>query len=66
MTIAILLHIILDLTDRQYMLIRQQPGSRKTFFQDIQALTRYLYFDSWDALLSFMFQQLELPMPPPE
>lgn len=64
--LAFLLHTILDLTDRHYQLIRQELGTRKTFFQDIQALTRYLYFTSWDALLAFMFQQLELEMPPPD
>ncbi len=63
--LAFLLHTILDLTDRHYQLIRQELGTRKTFFQDIQALTRYLYFDSWQSLLSFMFQQLELELPPP-
>ena len=51
--LAFLLHTILDLTDRQYQLIRQELGTRKTFFHDIQALTRYLYFDSWKSLLSF-------------
>ena len=63
--LAFLLHTILDLTDRHYQLIRQELGTRKTFFQDIQALTRYLYFNSWDSLLTFMFQQLELELPPP-
>lgn len=64
--LAFLLHTILDLTDRHYQLIRQALGTRKTFFQDIQALTRYLYFDSWSSLLSFMFHQLELALPPPD
>jgi len=64
--LAFLLHTILDLTDRHYQLIRQELGTRKTFFQDIQALTRYLYFDSWESLLSFMFEQLEIEMPAPD
>lgn len=63
--LAFLFHTILDLTHRQYQLIRQELGTRQTFFQDIQALTRYLYFDTWDSLLTFMFQQLELELPPP-
>ena len=33
---------------------------RRTFFNDLRAPTRYLYFSSWDALLAFMYQQLEL------
>ena len=32
--------------------------------QDLQALTRYLLFDSWDGLLDFLIQGLELVMPP--
>lgn len=64
--LAFLLHTILDSTNRQYQFIRQELGTRKTCFQDIQALTRYFYFNSWDALLDFMFQQLELDMPPPD
>ena len=43
-------------------------GIRQTFFHDVQALTRYLYFDSWQALINFMFTRLELdtdsPSPP--
>lgn len=28
------------------------------------ALTRYLYFDNWDHLLTFMLEGLELEIPP--
>jgi hypothetical protein len=35
-----------------------------SFFNDIQTLTRYLYFDSWDHLLDFMLKQLELDISP--
>lgn len=64
--LAFLFHTILDLTHDHYQRIRQELGTRKTFFQDIQALTRYLYFDSWDSLLSFMLQQLEIEPYPPD
>jgi hypothetical protein len=30
----------------------------------LRALTRYLYFDSWDHLLTFMLEGLELVIPP--
>jgi hypothetical protein len=30
----------------------------------LRALTRYMYFDSWDYLLTFMLEGLELPIPP--
>jgi hypothetical protein len=37
--------------------------TRKTFFNDLRALTRYLVFDSWDHLLTFLIQGLELDLP---
>jgi hypothetical protein len=42
--------------------------TRKTFFDDLRALTRYMYFDSWyfdswDHLLTFMLEGLELAIP---
>lgn len=37
--------------------------TRKTFFGDLRALTRYLYFDSWDHLLTFVLDGLELHIP---
>ena len=37
--------------------------ARKTFFDDIRALTRYLYFPSWDARLSFMLRGLKIEVP---
>jgi hypothetical protein len=58
--LAFLFHTVLELADDQYRLLRQALGARQTFFNDIRALTRYLYFDSWPHLLAFMIQQLEL------
>ena len=34
------------------------------FFDDLRALTRYLYFASWQQLLTFMYQQLDLAPEP--
>ena len=62
--LAFLFHTVLGWTDHQYRLVRQALAARQTFFQDLQALTRYLLFDSWDGLLDFMIQGLELVMPP--
>ena len=42
----------------------QALGARQTFFNDIRTLTRYFVFDSWEQLLAFMIQQLELEPPP--
>lgn len=58
--LAFLLHTILDLTDDIYRQVRQELGTRETFFNDIRTLTRYMIFDSWQHLLAFMFTQLEL------
>jgi len=62
--LAFLLHTALHLSDEVYKRIREDLGRRDTFFNDVRALTRYLLFDSWSALLKFMFIQLELePLP---
>ena len=62
--LALLFHTVLDLLDEKYKLLRSHLPTRKTFFDDLRALTRYLYFDSWDHLLSFMLKGLELNIPP--
>ena len=43
-----------------YRLIRATLPTRKTFFDDLRALTRYLYFPSWETLLRFMMRGLEI------
>jgi len=58
--LAFLLHTILDLVNQQYRAIRQALGRRRTFFQDLEALLRYFFFDTWDDVFSFMFHGLEL------
>lgn len=58
--LAFLIHTALDLSCPPYQAIRQKLGARRTFFDDLRALTRYMYFPSWDELLTFMCQQLEL------
>lgn len=52
--LAFLFHTVLDWVDERYQLIRQIRGTRKGFFQDIVALTKYLWFESWTALIEFM------------
>lgn len=58
--LAHLFHTVLEISDRRYRVIRQALPRRTTFFDDLRALTRYLYFDSWGALLAFMMRGLEL------
>jgi hypothetical protein len=62
--LSLLFHTLLELLDDKYCLLRSHLPTRKTFFDDLRALTRYWYFPSWDHLLSFMIQGLDLNMPP--
>jgi hypothetical protein len=63
--LAFLIHTAQHWVNATYRLLRQTLAVRRTFFDDLRALTRYLLFDSWDALLAFMLEGLELSMPPP-
>lgn len=63
--LAFLTHTFMQMSDSLYQLIRQDLGARKTFFDDLRALTRYLDFDSWADLMHFMATRLELDLPPP-
>lgn len=62
--LAFLFHTLLDIIDEKYQFIRQHLPTRKTFFDDLRALTRYLYFDSRESLLNFMIHGLELEFHP--
>ena len=55
--LAFLFHTVLQLADAPYQQIRQQRGTRKGFFQDLLALTKYLWFESWTALIEFMLDE---------
>lgn len=58
--LAFLFHTVLEMMDKKYELIRSDLPTRQTFFDDIRALTRYHYFESWDAMLTFMLHGLEI------
>tara|TARA_A100001391_G_C5069226_1_gene277895 strand:+ start:450 stop:1787 length:1338 start_codon:yes stop_codon:yes gene_type:complete len=58
--LAHLFHTVLEISDERYRAIREALPRRTTFFDDLRALTRYLYFESWGALLAFMMRGLEL------
>ena len=58
--LAFLFHTVLHLSCPNYQAIRQKLGPRRTFFNDLRALTRYLHFPGWEDLLIFMCRQLEL------
>jgi len=61
--LSFLFHSVLRIFDRRYILLRKTIHSRKAFFHDIKALTKYLCFASWDDLLKFMLRGLELEDP---
>ena len=58
--LAFLFHTVLEWSDAKYALLRQVLARRQAFFQDIQALMRYMVFDSWQHLMDFMIRGLEL------
>jgi hypothetical protein len=58
--LAFLFHTVLEWSDDKYALLRQVIARRQSFFHDIQALMRYMVFDSWDHLMDFMLRGLEL------
>ncbi len=58
--LAFLFHTLLDMLDKKYRLIRNKIGSRRSFFNDFQALLRYFYFESWEKLFDFMMEGLEI------
>ncbi len=67
--LAFLVHTILEIVDEIYKEIRHTLPSRQTFFNDVRALTRYIYFDGWKALMNFMIKGLKEQLhklPPPE
>jgi hypothetical protein len=58
--LAFLFHTVLEWSEDKYALLRQVIARRQAFFNDIQALMRYMVFDSWDHLIDFMIRGLEL------
>jgi hypothetical protein len=58
--LALLFHTVLEWSDDKSALLRRVLARRQTFFDDIRAFTRYMVFDSWEHLLDFMIQGLEL------
>lgn len=63
--LAFLIHTIQEMIEPAYQRLRCALGARKTFFNDLRALTRYILFDSWDDLFLFMEEGLEIAQVPP-
>ena len=62
--LAFLFHSALGLSCSMYQAVRRELATRRTFFNDLRALTRYLYFPNWQQLLAFMHQRLDLAPEP--
>jgi hypothetical protein len=60
--LAFLLHTLQELLDCKYQVLRAKLPTRETFFNDLRALTRYLCFESFEALLDFMLRGLEIEL----
>ena len=58
-TLAFLFHTVLQIMDPRYKELRSKLPTRKIFFEHIKALTIYLCFKNWNALLQFMLDGLE-------
>lgn len=58
--LAFLFHTVLEWSDDQYALLRRVLARRQTFSHAIQALMRYLVFDSWEHWMHVMIRGLDL------
>ena len=58
--VAFLAHTFLEFVDIKYKAVRSILSVRKTFFNDLKALTKYLFFSNWSQLINFMFEQFEI------
>lgn len=58
--LAFLFHGFLTFCDEAYRMIREKLPTRQTFFDHVRALTTYIYFPSWEAMMDFMIRRLEI------
>ncbi len=61
--LSFLLHTVFDMMAAKCQLIRVKLPSCKMFFQHIQALTCYICFEIFNALLDFMLHGLKINIP---
>lgn len=58
--LAFALHTLLEVTDPNYQMVRAAVGARRKFFQHLEALTAYWYFEDWERLMDFMMRGQEV------
>ena len=64
--LAYLLHTVLDWLDERFTHLRKLIACRRRLFDDMRALTTYVHFPSWSALIEFMIRGLtQGPQSPP-
>ena len=61
--LAYLLHTLLDCLDERFARLRELVACRRQLFDDIRALSSFLPFTNWSAMIEFMIQGLQ-PRPP--
>ena len=59
--LAFAMHTVADLADLSWRAARAAVGSRKRFFEDLRAITTYLVFPSWAALIETL-RSGEIPL----
>ena len=57
--LGFLFHNVLELVNIDYQKIREKLVRRKTFFNDIRALLKYIWFESWQDLFIFILTEGE-------
>jgi len=63
-SLSVLFHTVLGWVDTKYHLVRQALASPANLLSGPAGLNALLLFESWDQLLGFMLQGLEITMPP--
>ena len=58
--LAFAFHTLLEVSDTSYQLVRTAVGARRKFFQHLEALTAYWYFENWERLMDFMMRGQEV------
>jgi hypothetical protein len=58
--LAFAFHTLLEVTDASYRLVRAAVGGRRKFFQHLEALSAYWYFENWERLMDFMMRGQEV------
>jgi len=59
--LAFLFHTVLGILDENYAKAKAKVPTKR-FFQDMETLTSFIYFLSWDILIAFMARDRDSPM----